>query len=213
MFGERITLKWFLWNNPPVAGASLCADGVMAALKASTTALPPLDWGELATAIKEKIEEIFDVSLSDILRGAWLDYQKIRECADIEKHPADETIRLKLETLEITSAHRPELEIRIGDLPPSEIPFEITLNLTLSGPLLIIRDATIREVEIGTCRAGGAVKCSGMALLERETREVRLPGRISLGQGIAIPPPRKGSADGPSSAAERTPPAAMRRRA
>jgi hypothetical protein len=189
MSEDEITLKWFLWDNPPVDGASLCHDGAMVALKASVGELPGLDLAGLGAAIKEKIEEIFDVSLSEILRGAWLDYQQIRDCADPEKHPADETIRLKLATHEIKSTHRPELEIRIGDLPPLKIRFEIELGLTLSGPLLIIRGAKIREVDVSTCQARGTVTCNGVTLLERETREIRLLGRISLGEGIAIPPP------------------------
>lgn len=134
MSENEITLKWFLCENPPVDGASLCRDGAMVTLKASTSVLPGLDWTELGAAIKEKIEEIFDVSLSDILRGVWLDYQQIRECADSKKHPPDETICVKLASHEITSTHRPDLEIRIGELPAIKIPFEITLSLTLSGP-------------------------------------------------------------------------------
>ncbi len=214
MSDNEITLKWFLCENPPLDGPSLCVDGAMVALKASTSALPGLDWTELGAAMKEKIEEIFDVSLSDILRGVWLDYQQIRECADQKKHPPDETIRVKLATHEITSAHRPELEIRIGDLPPIKILFEIKLSLTLSGPLLFIRDARIREVEVGACQAGGTVKCAGTTLLERETREMHLPGRISLGRGIAIPPPHRRTREEASPPRGRlVVPAALERRA
>lgn len=214
MSENEVTLKWFLCENPPVDGASLCVDGAMAALKASMSALPALDWTELGAAIKEKIGEMFDVRLSDILRGVWLDYQQIRECADPRKHPPDETIRVKLATHEITSTHRPELEIRIGDLPPIEIPFEIKLSLTLSGPLLVIRDARIREVDISACQAGGAVVCGGTTLLERETREMRLPGRISLGWGgIAIPPPHRRTREEASPPRDRPVlPAALERR-
>ncbi|MFO0997726.1 MAG: hypothetical protein U1F33_13680 [Alphaproteobacteria bacterium] len=79
----------------------------------------------------------------------------------------------------------------MGELPPFTIPFEIVLTLALSGPLLVIRDAKIRGIDIGTCHASGAVKCNGKTLFERHTREVELPGQLMLGSGISIPPPER----------------------
>jgi hypothetical protein len=191
MSDENVTLKWFMWDNPPVEGAKLCLEGATVALKTSLTAVPGLDWDIVGDAVREKIDEIFDVSLVDILSGAWLGYQQIRDCADPDKHPPDETIRLKLTPHEIKSTHRPEIEVRIGELPPFTIPFEIELKLSLSGPLLVIREAKIRAIDIGTCRASGAVKCNGKTLFERKTREIELPGQIMLGSGISIPAPER----------------------
>ena len=65
--------------------------------------------------------------------------------------------------------------------------FTITLALKLEGVVLKVRGGKIREIAAGRCRGKGSLECAGVALLEKETDSVELPGRVSLGDGVDIP--------------------------
>jgi hypothetical protein len=190
MAEESISLKPFLLGDPPNKALSECAAAAAAALNTGLVGLGALDWAGLATEIGEKLEQMFDIRLSDVLAAAWKDYQALTDCADRTKHPADETIRLPMVDHRIETILRPCLDVTVGARPPIRIVFEITLALELNGLVLNIQDSAIRAIRIGSCRAKASVKCEKVTLIERATKELDLPGRIVLPHGIPIAPPR-----------------------
>jgi hypothetical protein len=189
---ESISLKPFLLGDPPEAALMECVAAVTAALKTGLVDLRRLDWGDLAIEIAQKLEQMFDIRLTDVLTAAWRDYEAVAECADPAKHPPDETISLPMVDHSIERSLRPCLEVVIGARPPIRIAFEIACGLELKGVVLKIQDAAIRAIRIGSCRIKGSVKCEGATLIERATKELDLPGRIVLPHGIPIAPPRAG---------------------
>lgn len=96
MAEESISLKPFLLGDPPNKALSECAAAAAAALKTGLVDLGALDWRDLATEITQKLEEMFDIRLTDVLASAWKDYEALNDCADPAKHPADETISLPM---------------------------------------------------------------------------------------------------------------------
>jgi len=190
MAEESISLKPFLLGDPPNKALSECVVAATAALDAGLVDLGALDWRDLTTEIAQKLEQMFDIRLTDVLASAWKDYEALTECADPTKHPADETISLPMVEHRIETSLRPCLDVTVGAQPPIRIAFEITCGLELKGLVLKIQDATIRAIRIGSCRAKGSVKCEGVTLIQRETKELDLPGRIVVPHGIPIEPPR-----------------------
>ena len=188
MSDNGTSLKALLLGEPPSAAISASVGAATAALKAGLIDLPRIDWRQIASGVSDKVEEMFEIRLSDVLAGAWRDYRELRECADPAKHSADEIISLPLVDHSIETTFRPYLEVVIGNRPPMRVGFEITIELELHGVTLKIEDAIIRSIYIGTCRAAGSVKCEGVALIERKTRELELPGEIELQDGIPIGP-------------------------
>jgi hypothetical protein len=190
MADDSISLKPFLLGDPPDKGMSACIAAATAALSTGVVDPRRIDWSDIATEIGQKLEEMFDIRLTDVLAAAWKDYEALTECADPTKHPADETISLPMVDHSIETSLRPCLDIVIGPRPPIRIAFEISCGLELKGLVLKIQDAAIRAIRIGSCRAKGSVKCAGAVLIQRETKDLDLPGRIVLPRGIPIAPPR-----------------------
>ena len=89
----------------------------------------------------------------------------------------------------IETTLKPCLEVVVGERQPIRLTFEIACELEIKGIVAKIQDASIRALRIGSCRAKGTVKCEGILLIKRETRELDLPGRIVLGHGIPIKRP------------------------
>jgi hypothetical protein len=190
MTEESISLKPFLLGDPPNAGLSKCVAAATAALNTGIVDLGALDRRDLAIEIAEKLEQMFDIRLIEVLASAWKHCEELSECADPTKHPADETISLPMVDHRIEEILGPRLDVIIGARPPIRIAFEITCGLELKGLVVKIQNAIVRTIRIGSCRATGSVKCEGVTLIQRETKEINLPGRIVLRHGIPIASPR-----------------------
>src|ERR1700757_4269035 len=96
MTEDNLSLKPFFLGDPPNPALSQCVAGVTAALGTSFADLRTFDWQSLADDIREKLEQMFDIRLTDILETAWKNYQALLDCADPTKHSADETISLPM---------------------------------------------------------------------------------------------------------------------
>jgi hypothetical protein len=195
MSEDSPSLRTFILGDPPNAALAQCVASVTAALGTSLFDVRHFDWSSLAGEISEKLEQMFDIRLTDILAAAWKDYQALLDCADPSKHTAEETISLPVVDHRIETTLKPCLEIVVGERPPIRLTFEIACELELKGLVAKVQDATIRALRLASCRAKGSVKCEGVLLIKRETRELDLPGRIVLGQGILIRRPSARSAD------------------
>ena len=186
MSEDSPSLRTFILGDPPNAALSQCVACVTAALGTSLYDARHFDWSSLAGEISEKLEKMFDIRLTDILAAAWKDYQALLDCADPSKHTPEETISLPMIDHRIETTLKPCLEIVVGERQPIRLTFEIAGELDLKGVVAKVQDASIRALHIGSCRAKGSVKCEGVLLIKRETRELDLPGRIVLGHGIPI---------------------------
>ena len=189
MSEDSLSLRTFILGDPPNAALSQCVASVTAALGTSLFDARHFDWSSLAGEISEKLEQMFDIRLTDILATAWKDYQALLDCADPSKHRPDDTISLPMVDHRIETTLKPCLEIVIGERQPIRLTFEIACELELKGLVAKVQDASIRALSIGSCRAKGSVKCEGVLLIKRETRELDLPGRIVLGHWIPIKRP------------------------
>jgi hypothetical protein len=186
MSEDSLSLRTFILGDPPNAALSQCVASVTAALGTSLFDVRHFDWSSLAGEISEKLEQMFDIRLTDILAAAWKDYQALLDCADPSKHTAEETISLPVVDHRIETTLKPCLEIVVGERQPIRLTFEIACELELKGLVAKVQDASIRALRLASCHAKGSVKCEGVLLIKRETKELDLPGRIGLGQGIPI---------------------------
>ena len=152
MSEDSPSLKAFILGDPPNAALSQCVASVTAALGTSLFDVRHFDWSSLAGDISEKLEQMFDIRVTDILAAAWKDYQALIDCADPAKHSADETISLPMADHHVETSLKPCLEIVVGERPPVRITFEITCDLELKGLVVKVQDASIRALRIGACR-------------------------------------------------------------
>ena len=186
MADDRISALPLLLGDAPSAAISACAAAVTSAVQVGAAGTAQVDWAGVAADIGEKIEEMFDINLVDVIVGAWKDLQELKECADRAKHPPDETIRLPLVDHTISASLKPHLDITIDVLPPIRIGFEIGLDVELHGVTVKIQDGVIHAVRLGSCQAGAMVKCEGAVVFRRTTRTLDVPGELVLAKGIPI---------------------------
>jgi hypothetical protein len=147
-----------------------------------------IKWPGVFSAIVEKIEELLDIGIPDIMVKAWAKYKTLFKYTDREKYPPDQTVLVPLVEHKIESEHHPHIDIMIDDKPIAKLEFQIDIELMLKGMVLKIRDGKIKDVKMGSCEGKGSIKCGESVILEKEMEPFSLPSSIDLGDGIPIRP-------------------------
>jgi len=136
-------------------------------------------------------DRLFDISLMEIMIGAWAKMLALQEYAIGEKLLSEKTHKFMLSQHKITSKHSPLIELFVYDKKVTEVKVNIALTLLMAKTTLRIKRGRIMEVKISGCQGIGKVSCYGQVILEQKTTELEFPRAIKLGDGIEIPPPLK----------------------
>ncbi len=147
---------------------------------------PDRVWPPVSRAIGRALGDALQVDLGEVLVGGWNAYRSLREYADPAKHPPQDLAQVALGHHVISSTHKPRVEVRLGPTTLATVEFEVELELNVESAILTLQAGRIKEVAVGKCVGKGTLSCEGAVLVEKETREVALPGRLSLGDGIPI---------------------------
>jgi hypothetical protein len=143
-------------------------------------------WKFLGAEICEKLAEICnEISVIDILADVWNEYRMLEEYCDQKKHPLGETSLVPLFEHDIKSDQRVTVEVSIAPFS-HKIGFDISVNLTVKGIELKIKDARIQEILAGTVEGEGTISVESFEILKKTIDPVKIPGRIQLKGGILI---------------------------
>ena len=145
-------------------------------------------WPAAYNTIINKVDSLLNISLSDIMVGAWRKYKILLKYCDKKKYGPDETFLVSLAEHTIMSNHKPYIEVIVNENPIGKIDFSISLSFTLKGFVLKVQDGMIKEIQTGNFQGKGEVKCEEFTILEEQTQMYSLPGLIRFGDGIPIIP-------------------------
>lgn len=173
---------------PPMITAAIESTDASSGLKAQILKhAGQFDWSSVFGTIVEKVYELLDVSLSEILMTGWNKYGLLAECLDDEKYSPGESVLVALAEHSLSSEHKPKVEILVNDKSTAELPFTITLTLNLKGAELKVQDKKIREIRLGEVGGEGSIMCGEVEIAKRELDSKTIPGSISLDPGLEIP--------------------------
>jgi hypothetical protein len=150
-------------------------------------ALPEGSSGAAAAQVAERLTELLDTPISQVLAAAWSRDPALAKYGDPKRHPAGEVALVPLADHTVTSSHRPSVELLLESAPLGSVEFQVDLAVTLRGALIGVRDGRIMELRAGRTTAEARLGCAGTAIAERRG-ELKLPGVIRFGEGIAIAP-------------------------
>lgn len=134
--------------------------------------------GELASELSGPITEMLAVDLGDILAGGWRTYRRLQDAFIASRA---ETVLVPLAEHDVTSIHRPHIELLLNDTVVGRIEFEVQLSLELEGVVLKLRDERVVDVLAGRVRARGSLACEGIPIVEHA------PPPILLREVVALP--------------------------
>ncbi len=191
MGDSKITLdRFFRFNAEGISQERLSSVESVEALsslrKTIAAEAKQMRWSVALGDIMKKVKELLDIDIGEIIVGVWKKRDELKKYADTSKYPPGETYLVSLLEHTITSKHRPGIEVLINGAKVKTIWFDIEFALTLEGAILEIDGGSIIGLSTGTCKGMGAIRCEGVALLEKETQPFRLPGSLAFDPGIPI---------------------------
>jgi len=146
----------------------------------------PGGWAGFRDKILAEGGGLLDIRLLDVMRWAWKKGRELEAYRDTERYPPDETFSIPLVEHKITSTHAPHVDIRINDKKVGSVHFAVNIEIAIKAMTLEIRNARIKKIHAGDCKAKGRFLCEGVLVAERESKPLDLPGTIDLGEGLEI---------------------------
>lgn len=147
-----------------------------------------MSWTGFSEEITTKAGDLLSVSIPDILIRAWNKTGILNKYINREKYDPEEVFLIELKEHTVTSKHKPYLDVEVNNKSIGKINFEIDLDIAVQGVILKIQDAKIRQIRTGTLKVSGAINCEGLEIAKKKSKEINLPGKIDLGEGIPIAP-------------------------
>ena len=145
-----------------------------------------IKWSAALPELTEKIGELFNIEIPDILLAAWKKIDALKKYLDSSQYAPEETIYAELAEHTITGELHPYLEIQVKNIPVKKIEFTVNLSLAVKGIVLKIQNGRIKEIKTGTCEVKGRIEYKDLVIAEKALEPIQLPGSIDLGEGVAV---------------------------
>jgi hypothetical protein len=150
------------------------------------SATSPCFWAAAAKSIPDLVVKAVNVNVANVLANAWKVHRKLKKFTDPAVYPPGQASVVPLLTHDITGSLTPYIEISIDGQPQGKIEFELSLEVSVQGGVLVIQDGRIMRMEGGTAKVTGTLKCADVVVAERATREYAWKHGIDFGEGILI---------------------------
>lgn len=191
MSNEQITLKHvFSWKEKVPSEKTLrqieSSEGMSGIKDRVMPQTGKSFWNKVLPEAVNKVDDLLNIKVSDIMVSAWNNYGSLRKYADRKKYPPEKTVLFPLVEHTIKSTHKPYVEIWLNESKVGQVNFEIILALTLKALALKIKDGKVMEIKSGSCVGKGTIKCENVQIHKMESKEIQLPGSIPLGDGVEI---------------------------
>jgi hypothetical protein len=108
-----------------------------------------------ADAVALELHGLLDISVGDVLVGAWNRARELQDALEQTREKADQTILVPLVDHTIKSEHRPYIDILQNDVAIARLEFSVHLELDLDGILVRVRSGRIDGILTGRLKAKG----------------------------------------------------------
>jgi len=146
---------------------------------------------ELGAELMARIREVLDVPVPDVVAGAWGRSVDLLKYRDAERYPPERVSVVPLAPHTVSSRHKPSVEVEVSGVLPTPVKLRLALDVELTakveGAKITIQAGRIRKLMGGTMHLTGTL-FAGDHQIGSGKRTVRIPGEVSLGEGIAIAP-------------------------
>jgi hypothetical protein len=123
--------------------------------------------------------EILDLSLGDVLLGAWSGWTAVRDATrESRDDPATPRV-VDLARHVIDWTHRPYVDVLVDDVPVCRVNLTVELKFTVAGITVVIRAGRIAEVRSGDVELTATVTVEG-------TQVARCKKRLDIGAAISL---------------------------
>ncbi|MBV8687043.1 MAG: hypothetical protein JOZ90_06205 [Alphaproteobacteria bacterium] len=148
-----------------------------------------LAWDFIASELRGAIAAALDCPLMEVLAETWAQAQLLAEHAHPERHPPGERSVVEIGAHDVSHELAPVVTVTVGQCPPVELEFTLTVTAHFGGVKLAVQDGHILGGRLGEAWASGQLAFEGVPLHgEAESGKTALPGEFRFAPpGVAIP--------------------------
>jgi hypothetical protein len=184
MSDQSITLKQVLMPGdadlPDGTWALIASSVAVTGLQALVAAqCGPEGWVGALRSMREACSEIFNLTVSDLLAGAWAKHREIAAALKESKEKPEETMLVPLAHHSLESVHHPYIEIALNGAS-HRVTFDITATVDVDAALLKLKAGRICAIDSGSCQGSMKVLLANVLIVERATKKLSLAGSVTV---------------------------------
>jgi hypothetical protein len=147
-----------------------------------------LAWGLIGSEVEGALKALLDCDLLELLGKAWTTARALQDYADPALHPPGEAAVVHLGERDIERELHPVIKVTIGDCPPMELRFTVTLAAHFSGLALSLRCPFVTGGSAGEVHASASLSYGEVELVKaKDSKKLALPGRFRFAPPLEIP--------------------------
>jgi hypothetical protein len=147
-----------------------------------------LAWGLIGSEVEDALKSVLDCDLLEVLGKAWATMRALQAYADPALHPPGEMAVVHLGERDMERELHPVVTVTIGECPPMELRFTLTLRAHLSGLALSLRCPFLTGGATGDAQVSAGLSYGEVKLVKpEESRKLALPGRFAFDAPLEIP--------------------------
>jgi hypothetical protein len=146
-----------------------------------------LAWGLIGSEVEGALKSVLGCDLLEVLGKAWATMRALQAYADPALHAPGETAVVHLGERDIERDLHPVITVTIGDCPPMELRFAVTLCAHLSGLALSLNCPFLTGGSAGDAQVSASLSYGEIKLVKpQESRKLALPGRFRFDPPLEI---------------------------
>ena len=146
-----------------------------------------LEWHGAWKIVTERLPELFDISVLDLLLAGWEKYRLIADYAEKSRNAPGKAFHVPMHKKTLSSEHHPCIDLLINEKVVETLDFTIRLKLDFAGAELVLEDGELRGLATGECKGSGEVYLRDTRLYKKAFGKLDLPGEVRFSGGLAIP--------------------------
>lgn len=176
-----LTLKTFFCDDPTAAIYGHCdTTAAEKAVDAAMKTLPKPLQSSQRGAVRNALDEVFNVPLGDVLQASWKKLTGVQEALEATRLDPAKVVFVPLLEHKITSKHQPHIDLLLAGKSVSRLVLDIVLALELKSVELEVRDGRIAGLRSGQCGGNGVFAFEGQDLIKKATPSFGLPGKVAF---------------------------------
>jgi len=148
----------------------------------------PGDFMEKASrTLVDRMRELLNTPLDQVLSGAWRKYGGFAEYADTIRHPPGEVNVIELSEHTVRWTQQPAVDVAFQGSVLATLHLGIQVEIKLDGGRVTVQDGLFKSLSVGTLHVDARVSLEGDQVARFEDT-IQVPGELAFGDGIAIVP-------------------------
>ncbi|HEU0012709.1 MAG TPA: hypothetical protein VFQ45_03460 [Longimicrobium sp.] len=156
-------------------------------------ALPGDFMEKAARTLVDRMRELLNTPLDQVLAGAWRKYDGFTEFADTTRHPPGEVNVVELAQHTVRWTQQPAVDVAFQGNVLATLHLGIQVEIKLDGGRVTVQDGHFKSLSVGTLHINARVSLEGDQVAKYEDT-LKIPGELQFGDGIAIAPQRAAAA-------------------